>query len=56
VGDKTHPQFEPVSHMLEANKLVIYSKKKPKRIPSLTKKEFLEFEKAYQLLRFVKEE
>lgn len=55
VGDKTPPQLQPISRMLDANNLVIYRKKKPKNIPSLTKKEFLDFEKSYELIRFLKE-
>lgn len=55
IGDKTHPQLEPISHLLDASKLAIYSRKKPKKIPSLTRKEFLEFDKALELIRFLKE-
>jgi len=55
VGDKHHPQLEPLSRMLDAEKLVIYSKKKPRNAPSMTKKEFMEFEKAYELISFLKE-
>ena len=35
--------------------LVIFNKKKPKDVPAITKKEFLEFEKANQLIKFLKE-
>jgi predicted transcriptional regulator len=55
VGDKQHPHLKPVSQLLDAQNLVIYKKKKPKKVPSLTKKEFMEFEEAYELIRFLKE-
>ncbi|MAE42316.1 hypothetical protein CMO93_00980 [Candidatus Woesearchaeota archaeon] len=55
IGDKTRPDFSSLSKLLDADNLVIFNKKKPKDIPSMTKKEFLEFEKANQLIRFLKE-
>src|SRR3989338_881437 len=55
VGDKTRKDFESLSKLLDADNLVIFRKKKPKDIPSLTKKEFLEFEKANELIKFLKE-
>src|SRR3989338_11001335 len=45
IGDKTKPDFSSLSMLLDANNLVIFRKKKPKNIPAMTKKEFLEFEK-----------
>lgn len=55
IGDKTRKDFSSLSKLLDADNLVIFKKKKPKGIPSLTKKEFLEFEKANELIKFLKE-
>ncbi len=55
IGDKTRKDFESLSKLLDADNLVIFKKKKPKGIPSLTKKKFLEFEKANELIKFLKE-
>lgn len=55
VSDKVNPQMQSLSKLLEADNLVIFSKKKPKNIPSLTKKEFMEFEEANELVKFLKE-
>ena len=55
IGDKINPNFSSLSKLLDADNLVIYSKKKPKNIPSVTKEEFLEFDKANQLIKFLKE-
>jgi len=55
VGDKTRPDFSSLSKLLDAENLVIFKKKKPKDIPAVTKKEFLEFEKANELIKFLKE-
>jgi putative transcriptional regulator len=55
VGDKERPDFSSLSKLLDADNLVIFKKKKPKDIPAVTKEEFLEFEKANQLIKFLKE-
>lgn len=55
VGDKTRKDFESLSKLLDADNLVIFRKKKPKNLPAVTKKEFLEFEKANELIKFLKE-
>lgn len=55
IGDKTKKDFESLSKLLDADNLIIFNKKKPKNIPAITKKEFLEFEKANELIRFLKE-
>lgn len=55
VSDKPNPQAISMSKLIDADNLVIFTKKKPKDIPALTKKEFLEFEKANELIKFVKE-
>lgn len=55
IGDKASPDFSSLSKLLDADNLVIFRKKKPKNIPAMTKEEFLEFEKANQLIKFLKE-
>ncbi len=54
VGDKLNPSATSLSRLLDADNLVIFNKKKPKDIPAVTKKEFLEFEKADELVKFLK--
>ena len=54
IGDKTRKDFSSLSKLLDADNLVIFKKKRPKDIPALTKKEFLEFEKANELIKFLK--
>ncbi len=55
VGDKPRPGLDSLSKLVDADKLVIFKKKKPRDIPALTKKEFMEFEKARELVKFLKE-
>jgi len=55
VSDRVDPQMQSLSKLLEADNLVIFNKKKPRSIPSLTKQEFMEFDKANDLVRFLKE-
>ena len=55
VSDKVDPQMQSLSKLLEADNLVIFDKKKPKNLPSMTKEEFMDFEKANELVRFLKE-
>jgi putative transcriptional regulator len=55
VGDKPKPELDSLSKLVDADKLVIFNKKKPKEIPALTKKEFMEFEKSKELIKFLKE-
>jgi len=54
VGDDTR-QLDSLSKLIDADKLVIFKKKKPKDIPALSKEEFLEFQKAKELVKFLKE-
>jgi putative transcriptional regulator len=54
VGDKTNPEFTSLSRLLDADNLVIFKKKKPKDIPAVTKEEFMDFEKANELIKFLK--
>lgn len=55
IGDKTHKGFVSISKLLDADNLVIFKRKKPKDLPALKKKEFLEFEEANELIKFLKE-
>jgi len=55
VRDRVNPQLKSLSRMLDADNLVIFKKNRPKGIPALTRKEFLEFEKANDLIKFLKE-
>ena len=55
VSDRVNPQMQSMSKLIDADNLVIFSKKKPKDIPSMTKKEFMDFEKANELVKFLKE-
>ena len=55
VGDKARPGFKPLSKLIDAESLVIFKKKKPKDIAAMTKEEFLEYEKAKELIKFLKE-
>lgn len=55
VGDKVNPHTAKVSELLDADRLMLYRKKKPKDVPSMKKKEFLELEKAKELIKILKE-
>lgn len=55
VGDKVNPQTHSLARLIDADNLVIFKNKKPTNIPAMTKKEFLEFEKAEELVKFIKE-
>ena len=55
VSDVVNPQMESLSKLLDADNLVIFNRKKPKNIPSMTKDEFMDFEKSNELVRFLKE-
>ena len=55
VSDTVNPQMQSLSKLLEADNLVIFSKKKPKNIPSMTKKEFMDFDGSNELVKFLKE-
>lgn len=55
VSDKVNPQMQSLSKLLEADNLVIFHKKKPKNMPSMTKKEFMDFDKANELVKFLRE-
>ena len=55
VGDKINPDSYMVSRLIDADNLVIFEKKRPKDIAAMTKKEFLEFNEADELIKFLKE-
>lgn len=55
VGDKAKTEMHSISRMVDADSLVIFEKNKPKDIPAVTKKEFMDFEKANELIKFLKE-
>ena len=55
VGDKVSKQMGELSHLVNAQDLVIFSKKKPRDVPALTQEEFLGFEEAEELMKFLKE-
>ncbi len=55
IGEKTNPQLLPLQKLIEADTLVIFKKKKPKDIPALTKKDFLNLDSAKELIKFLKE-
>ncbi|MFH1642408.1 MAG: helix-turn-helix domain-containing protein [Nanoarchaeota archaeon] len=55
LGDKPRPELESLSKLVDADKLIIFKNKKPKDVPSLTKKEFMDFEKSKELMKFLKE-
>ena len=55
VTDRVNPNVRPLSKLIDAYNLVIFKKKKPKNLPALTKKEFLEFEESEELIKFLKE-
>ena len=61
--DKANPQLESLQQLLGADALVIFEKKKAalagdknkKKLPSLQKRDFLDFGSARDLIRFLKE-
>ncbi|MBI2661195.1 hypothetical protein HYX09_02900 [Candidatus Woesearchaeota archaeon] len=56
VGDRINPEAVSLSKLIEAGNLVIFKNKKPaKEVASMKKEEFLGFEKANELIRFLKE-
>ena len=55
LGDKVDPDPTSLAKLLDAENLVIFQKKKPKNVPSMTQKEFLEFEEANKLVKFLKD-
>ena len=55
VSDNVDYNIQSLSRLVGADNLVIFNKKKPKNIPSMTKKEFMEFDRANELVKFLKD-
>ena len=55
VGDKVEKDLVSFAKLIDSENLIIFERKKPRDIPSITKEEFLEFEKAQELIKFLKE-
>ncbi|GEM_PF-921148 len=55
IGDKPNPNISPISRLLDADKLVIFRKKKPKNMPAMTQEEFLAYQEADELVKFLRE-
>ena len=55
VSDKVDYNIQSLSRLVGADNLVIFNKKKPKNIPAMTKKEFMEFDRANELVKFLKD-
>ncbi|MFC1768952.1 helix-turn-helix domain-containing protein [Nanoarchaeota archaeon] len=55
LGEKMRPDFESISKLMEADKLVIFKKHKPKDVASMKKEEFLDIVKAKELIKRVRE-
>ena len=54
ISDNVSPEIGILSKLVDADNLVIFQKKRPKNIPSMTKEEFMEFEEANELVKFLK--
>ena len=55
VGDKVNKDLNNISHTIGASDLAIFTRKKPQNIPAISREEFLEFEKASYLIKFIQE-
>jgi len=55
VGDNFNERLVELAELLDVDDLVIFTKKKPKDVPALKKDEFLEIEKARELIKIIKE-
>lgn len=57
VGDRVNPDATLLSRLIDADNLVIFDKKRPieEGIPAITKEEFMEFEEANELIKFLRE-
>lgn len=56
IGDSITPYLSDIAGMVGADNLAIFKKQKPKGIPALSAEEFMDVEKAEELIDFVKEE
>ncbi len=55
MSDKTNPQLQAIARLLGTAQLTIFEKTKPKKTPALAKKEFLDFDDADELIKFIRE-
>ena len=55
IGDNFEKDILSLAKLIDSENLVIFERKKPRDIPSIKKEEFLEFEKAQELIKFLKE-
>ena len=56
VGDIEDKELSFLAKLLETDNLIIFNRKKPKiETPVIAKEEFLDFEKAKELIKFLKE-
>ncbi|MBI3033566.1 hypothetical protein HYY72_00205 [Candidatus Woesearchaeota archaeon] len=57
VGDNPHPELESITRLIDAEKLVIFDRKKPsdRSIPNISREEFLDLDTANELIKFLRE-
>ncbi len=55
LSDSINVHLQPLQKLIEAHRLTIYKKQKPRNEPALSEKEFLEYESAKELVKFIKE-
>lgn len=57
VGDTVNPEMQSLARLIDADNLHIFEKRKPKEmdLPSMKKDEFMEIQKAKELVRFLRE-
>ncbi len=54
--ERMNPQIQSISKMMDADNLIIFEKRRPESdMPSISREDFLEIEKAKELIRFLKE-
>lgn len=54
--ERMNPQVQSISKMMDADNLIIFEKRRPDSdMPSISREDFLEIEKARELIRFLKE-
>ncbi|MFC1755509.1 hypothetical protein ACFL96_19315 [Thermoproteota archaeon] len=57
VGDRPNPNTVSLSRLLDADNLLIFNKRQPreKEIPTIARKEFMEFDESEELIKFLRE-
>lgn len=57
VGDRHNAELESITRLIDADKLIIFDRKKPKErdIPKMSKQEFLDMSTSDELIRFLRE-